>query len=150
MSDWYILQDKKPVKVGYVDYVIWFDKNQDTRILKQTKYKNLFVSTVFLGLDHRSYRSYLNYPDPTVFETIVFENGDERLMVRYRDYDEAIIGHFRSLLYATIEDKLDFSVFIKEDLREILGPIPNKLISPIHKIKNKFDEIKNFDYNFLG
>lgn len=71
MSDHFILQDKKPVPVDLMTWAKWLE-DRGNRDVAKTDVGNLWVSTVFLGLDH----SFGEGP-PILFETWSFpkENG---------------------------------------------------------------------------
>lgn len=92
MSNYYILQGKRAVIANLGAWAEWFDKNNDQRIVKQDTLPNgMWVSTVFLGLDH----SFGN-GKPLLFETMVFpKKGDfsEVDMDRYTTYLQAEKGH---------------------------------------------------------
>lgn len=63
------------------------------KIIAQELIDNLFVSTVFLGLDH-SYGLY----EKILFETMVFDENRESIScVRYSTYQEAEEGHKRAV-----------------------------------------------------
>lgn len=73
------------------------------RFIRQDRIGDVFVSTVFLGIDHG-----LSSPGdhPVVFETMAFQQanperpkslGDELLQDRYCTYDEAERGHARAV-----------------------------------------------------
>lgn len=62
---------------------------QADRRVDWTGNKDRYVSTVFLGLDHR----YFGGGPPMVFETMVFVNGEFEDCVRYASWDDAEAGH---------------------------------------------------------
>lgn len=73
---------------------------RDRRIVEQTEVGDLFVSTVFLGIDHRLSEE----GPPLVFETMVFDNSEEGkgdtfadYCERYSTWDEAVAGHRKVL-----------------------------------------------------
>ena len=83
----YILKDKKPVLVDLMTWARQFD--DANRIVEKTDIGTVFISTVFLGLDH-------NYGDegpPILFETLVFGGALDGEMDRYATWDEAVVGH---------------------------------------------------------
>lgn len=59
------------------------------RCVAWTGGKHKYVSTVFLGLDHRHFGG----GPPLVFETMLFVNGNGDEMERYSSWDDAEIGH---------------------------------------------------------
>lgn len=50
----------------------------------------VFVSTVFLGLDHNHN---FDDPEPVLFETMIFNGPHDQDMWRYHTWDEALEGH---------------------------------------------------------
>lgn len=87
--DHYILNDNnEAVKAGSLGaWAQWFEKAN--RTLARYDAKNAFVSTVFLGIDHRFYGE----GDPIVFETMVFGSNLNQRQWRYDSYERAMKGH---------------------------------------------------------
>ena len=67
--------------------VMWDDRAQ---IVAQDRIGDLFVSTVFLGVNH----AFLPGP-PMIFETMIFEGDRAGDLWRYSTWDEAEAGHRR-------------------------------------------------------
>ncbi len=90
----YYLKGKECIPIENPDDVLQWAKafEQNNRILQQDTIGDVFVSTVFLGLDHQ----YDEGP-PLLFETMTFKNGSSKDMKRYSTYDEAILGHRETL-----------------------------------------------------
>jgi hypothetical protein len=68
----------------------------DRHVASNRTWSGVFVSTVFLGLDHNMLRS----DRPLLFETMIFDtrnNWGESYCARYSTYDEAVIGHKAAL-----------------------------------------------------
>jgi hypothetical protein len=63
---WYILEGRKPKKVGLNDWAKFIEKFSN-KIVKQERKYGVRVSTVFLGLDHS-----WNVGPPVLFETMIF------------------------------------------------------------------------------
>lgn len=59
------------------------------RLVAQTHVGCLFVSTVFLGIDHR----FFDDGDPLLFETMVFDDGDDAYQVRCSTWEQAERQH---------------------------------------------------------
>lgn len=79
----YILVDRKPVpEPDTIKWAQWFE-NFDNR--------RLYVSTVFLGLDH----NWEGEGRPILFETMVFRNKSGEEADRYCTWEEAEAGHER-------------------------------------------------------
>lgn len=87
MSDRYILVNKKPVKCDdLLTWTKWFENTN--RRVKETVIGNVYVSTVFLGLDHSFGES-----KPLLFETMVFGGDLDSEQERYSTWKQAEKGH---------------------------------------------------------
>ena len=84
----YILKDKKVVKVELLVWARWFE-DIDNRRVAETKFGDVRISTVFLGIDHGFWE---NGP-PLIFETLVFGGPLDDTMNRYSTWEEAEKGH---------------------------------------------------------
>ena len=102
----YILNDKhEVVPASLEEWANWFESINNRRVA-ETTVGDYWVSTVFLGLDHR----WSGDGPPIVFETMAFnrspdkvEDGrawDELDMARYCTWDEAKAGHQRMVSHA--------------------------------------------------
>lgn len=85
---WYILEGKTPVPADTITAGMWMEHSGEQRKVAATRIKGAFVSTVFLGLDHR-----WGEGPPILFETLVFGGKLEGEMNRYTTWDEAERGH---------------------------------------------------------
>jgi len=91
----YYQRDGKPY-TGATDMEIllkWGNdfENIDLKRVAQDKLKNgVFVSTVWLGMDHSWFGG-----KPLIFETMVFGAGEEEEQERYSTEKEALAGHKR-------------------------------------------------------
>lgn len=95
-KDKYILEGREIVPVDLMTWAKWFEENFNNRRIAQDQIGPFFVSTVFLGIDHR----FIGEGPPIVFETMVFDmRGNERQLGeevgqwRYETYDQAERGH---------------------------------------------------------
>lgn len=61
----------------------------DPRIVKQEHVGPLFVSTVFLGHDH----NFVPGGDPLLFETMIFDDIEDRYQTRCTTWDQAEFMH---------------------------------------------------------
>lgn len=86
----YILKGTEVVPVKSIkEWGLWFGTHDNT--VAKTQVGDLFVSTIFLGLD----MSVLDGP-PLLFETMVFDSErDPCDYMRYATWKEAEIGHAR-------------------------------------------------------
>jgi hypothetical protein len=102
MTDMYVfdLETGLPVKAESMEeYNAFIEVN---RLLDQTELATCWISTVFLGLDHRLSDS----GPPLVFETMVFpsrRNLSEIDADRYTTREEALAGHKRFVEQHTSE-----------------------------------------------
>lgn len=71
-------------------WAIWFETAK--RHVAHTKIGPIWISTVFLGLDHSFGRGL-----PMVFETMIFRGGEASEQWRYESWDEAEEGHKRAV-----------------------------------------------------
>ena len=87
-------ENKQPYKVSLEEsYKIYEDANM--KLVQQDRFEDddVFVSTVFLGLDHGwGDRNAPNYK-PILFETMIFGGKHNDFQTRYHTYDEAKEGH---------------------------------------------------------
>lgn len=64
------------------------EEQKDKRV-GHDKFNDMFISTVFLGLDHNYFGGV-----PIVFETMVFDkDGNDIYQERYHTWEEAVNGH---------------------------------------------------------
>lgn len=89
MHRYYILKDKTPVAVDLMTWARWLEENPKDRVIEQTYIGKIFVSTVFLGLDHNWAGG-----EPILYETMVFNHDDEgEYQTRCFTYEEALKMH---------------------------------------------------------
>jgi len=88
MRPMYYLKDGTPIH----DTLEWAKLMEDIkyrRVAKTTLPNKLWVSTVWLGLDH----SFLRTGPPLIFETMVFRNSESIDETRYSTWAQAKAGH---------------------------------------------------------
>lgn len=86
---WYILNEKnEPIKSSIEEYVLWERENPKKKFVKQEYVGEVWVSTVFLGLDHR-----WDSDVPILWETMIFNGKHDQYQDRYSSLEEAIKGH---------------------------------------------------------
>ena len=91
MNDWYILdENKKPVPASIYQWSEW-STVAGNKIVEQTYFGNVKVSTVFLGLDHSFWGG-----NPVLFETMIFDGVHDQYQERYETYDDAVKGHWNA------------------------------------------------------
>ena len=91
MNDKYILKNKKTIPTDdIIEWGKWFE-TANRRVAETTLKNGLWVSTVFLGLDH----NFLVGGKPKIFETMVFPTDEmgELDCERYSTWEEAEEGH---------------------------------------------------------
>jgi hypothetical protein len=87
---WYTLdENNKPIKVtSLIEAVEWMENNPERKAVKQEHIGDVFISTVFLGLDH-SFQS----DKPVLWETMIFGGDHDQYQERYTSYEDALLGH---------------------------------------------------------
>ena len=105
MSDYYILKDKIPIKVGMLEWANNFERIENRRVAETTLDDGVRVSTVFLGLDHS-----WTGPPPLVFETMIFGGKHDLYQDRYSTWKQAEDGHERAVKIAKGEIETDVEV----------------------------------------
>jgi hypothetical protein len=87
---WYILDDdNKPIASSTTEALEWMENNPDRITVKQEHINEIYVSTVFLGLNHSGW-----YDDiPILWETMIFEGEHDQYQERYTSYEDAVKGH---------------------------------------------------------
>ena len=86
---WYILdKNNKPVKSTIVDCGEWLNKNPERKAVKQEHIGDVFISTVFLGLDHA-----WDSDIPVLWETMIFGGEHDQYQDRYTSVEDALEGH---------------------------------------------------------
>jgi hypothetical protein len=87
----FILDDNNEPQEATVEELGGWMKD-DRHVVKQDRLWPWFVSTIFLGIDHR-YPSSAGSQEPVLFETMVFRGQHEVKCRRYCTRDEAMAGH---------------------------------------------------------
>jgi len=107
MNGRYILDGKNPVVCENI--LEWAKQmGSDNRIVEQSQFGDVKVSTVFLGLDHSfggeeplnkqfdendPFGEEVGYIKPILFETMIFGGENDQYQERYSTWDEAVEGH---------------------------------------------------------
>jgi hypothetical protein len=90
---WYILTtDNQPVAVSVREAAQWMEDNPEKKAVKQDHVDDIFVSTVFLGLDHSWDNQGL-----ILWETMIFGGINDQYQERYSSYEDALEGHQRAI-----------------------------------------------------
>lgn len=90
---WYTLdKDNKPIKSTIIKCGEWMENNPGVKSVKQEYIGDIFVSTVFLGLDHA-----WNSDIPVLWETMIFGGEHDQYQERYTSYEDAVKGHQTAL-----------------------------------------------------
>ena len=95
MGRWYTLDvDNKPVvATSVIEAAEWLDKNPERKAVKQENIgDDIYVSTVFLGLDHAC-----NSNIPVLWETMIFGGEHDQYQERYTSCEDALEGHQTAL-----------------------------------------------------
>jgi hypothetical protein len=90
---WYTLdKDNKPIKSTIIQCGEWMEENPNVKAVKQDNIGDIFISTVFLGLDHA-----WNSNIPVLWETMIFGGEHDQYQERYTSYEDAVKGHQTAL-----------------------------------------------------
>lgn len=91
---WYTLdENNKPVaSASIIEAAEWLEKNPERKAVKQEHIGDIFISTVFLGLDHA-----WNSDIPVLWETMIFGGDHDQYQDRYTSYEDALEGHQTAL-----------------------------------------------------
>jgi hypothetical protein len=93
MSKLYILDDdNNPVKSTINEFVDWEEAYPERKAVKQEYVDDVYISTVFLGLDHA-----WNSDVPVLWETMIFGGEHDQYQERYTSYKDALEGHEKAL-----------------------------------------------------
>ena len=105
MSDKYILVDGKPTREeNLIKWAMWFENDANRFVAKDT-IGEFYISTVFIGLDHRDSED----EDPLLWETLVRAPKFEE-MQRYTSLEAARDGHSKYVIMAkTLTEHLNES-----------------------------------------
>lgn len=92
MTRWYILKRGRPVKAKSIKHYHYWSLNSKYKAVKQEHIGDIFISTVFLGLDH-AWQSDI----PVLWETMIFGGEHDQYQDRYTSYEDALEGHQTAL-----------------------------------------------------
>jgi hypothetical protein len=91
---WYTLdENNKPIaSSSIIEASEWMENNPERKAVKQDKIGDVFISTVFLGLNHA-----WNSDIPVLWETMIFGGEHDQYQNRYTSYEDALEGHKKAL-----------------------------------------------------
>ena len=93
---WYTLDNNnKPVPSTAIDASKWMHENLERKVVKQDYIGDIWVSTVFLGMDHNL--PWVNKENPVLWETMIFGGDHDQYQERYTSYEDALEGHQTAL-----------------------------------------------------
>jgi hypothetical protein len=93
---YYILDENNiPVRSTVTDVFKWLENNPEKKAVKQDHVGDVFISTVFLGLDH-------SFPwdedkTPVLWKTMIFGGEHDQYQERYTSHKDALEGHKKAL-----------------------------------------------------
>jgi len=99
---WYTLDNNnKPIAAASItEAAKWLDENLERKVVKQDHLDDgVWVSTVFLGLDH----AWPKGNTPVLWETMIFGGEHDQYQDRYTSYEDALEGHKKALTLITKE-----------------------------------------------
>jgi hypothetical protein len=85
----YILAGQVPVHVDLMTWAVWFEDIENRRIARTDISDSIWVSTVFLGLDH----GFDEGGAPVLFETMIFGGPQNNELWRCAFYNQALRQH---------------------------------------------------------
>jgi hypothetical protein len=91
----YLLDKNKEPYPVTIKEAIKLYKNPEMKIVKQDTIDDVFISTVFLGMDH----SWSNKPGhkPVLWETMIFGGEYSEYQERYTSHHDALEGHQKAI-----------------------------------------------------
>lgn len=89
----YILRGREIVECDLWTWARWFETTPQDRIVLQEQIGVLWVSTVFLGLDH----NFSQIGQPILFETMILDDGEGLYCTRCATYAEAEAMHLKAV-----------------------------------------------------
>lgn len=96
MMDKYILVNGKPVKEPcLLKWGEWFEHNPN-RVIAQSLICDVWVSTVFLSIDH----NFTRHGEPVLFETMIFHGKYDQYQRRYHNIQQSKTGHIKVVIKA--------------------------------------------------
>lgn len=111
MTDRFFILDDDGKVVPITDineWGAWFGTHD--RVVKQTRVLGVWVSTVFLGLNHNFYDN----SEPLIFETMIFGGAEDQYQDRYSTREQAEEGHKRAVRLAIKTLPKSLWIFIKD------------------------------------
>ena len=88
----YIIKNEQPDPEPDIEkWGQWF--STDDRIIQQNNVNGIFISTIFLGLDH----NFLGGTKPILWETMIFNLHIDEPQWRYDSLEKALKGHQQAL-----------------------------------------------------
>lgn len=93
----YLLDENKEPYPVTIEEVIKLYNDPDMKIVQQDRIDDIFISTVFLGMDHGW--NWINSPvhKPVLWETMIFGGKHDQYQERYTSHHDAVEGHQRAL-----------------------------------------------------
>ena len=101
MTKWILAKDRRtPVQVDFMTWAKWIETAE--KLVQRTDVPGGYVSTVFLGIDHRFGGS----GPPLLFETMIFGGPHDEYQQRYSTWEEAEVGHRKAVELASLATSL--------------------------------------------
>lgn len=105
---WYMLKDGKPEPADVIspEFQEWYNNIENRRVARTEIAKDIWVSTVFLGLDHNLF----GVGEPVLWETMIFGGVEDLSQWRATTQAEALEHHKEAVALAKkgleIEERL--------------------------------------------
>lgn len=108
MENYILDKDNNPQPTTFALWAAWLKESPERKILCRNRLwidnTEVFISTVFLGLDHS-----FGTGKPILFETMIFGGKNDGWQDRYHTYREACEGHNRILLQVMNNEEPTYS-----------------------------------------
>jgi len=95
---WYMLKDGKPEPADVIspEFQEWYNNIENRRVACTEIAKDIWVSTVFLGLDHNLYGA----GTPVLWETMIFGGVEDLSQWRATSQEESLEHHKEAVALA--------------------------------------------------
>ncbi len=96
MDKKYILDGRAAKQASLMEWAQWFE-TADRNVAKTFISDNIYVSTVFLGINHQ-----FGDGPPVLFETMIFGGEHDQYQDRYETWEQAERGHEKAVKIAKL------------------------------------------------
>ena len=95
---WYMLKDGKPEPADVIspEFQEWYNNIENRRVAYTDIAEGIWVSTVFLGLDHNLF----GVGEPVLWETMIFGGAEDSYQDRATNKEDALEHHKEAVALA--------------------------------------------------